>query len=101
MRFLPILPKPGKLGLRPSNEAFAGPLPAFYMNDYSVMGLRVSNCAAALALLTDQRHTVTHHHGCRAVAIRSAADIQRIVGLLVNNNLDAELADVAEQIYQG
>lgn len=101
MRFLPLVPKPGIQGLLSSDAVFADSLPVFYMNDYSVMGLRVSDCAAALALLVDRRYTVIDRQGGRGVAIRSAADIQRIVGLLAKNGLDAELADVAEQIYQG
>ncbi len=101
MPFLPILPKPGIRGMLSADEVCTGSLPAFYMNDYSVMGLRVSDCAAALALLADRRYTLTKRQGDTGVAIRSAADIQRIVGLLSKNGLDAELADVAEQIYQG
>ena len=101
MRFLPLVAKPGIQGLSSSDAVFTGSLPAFYMNDYSVMGLRVSDCDAAFALLADRRYAVTHRQGGRGVAIRSAADIQRIVGLLAKNGLDAEVADVAEQIYQG
>lgn len=101
MRFLPIFQKPGDHGVLPPDEGFAGPLPVFYMNDYSVMGLRVSDREAALALLANHRYTVRHREGCRGVAIRCAADMRAIIDLLIEGGLAAEVADIAEQIYQG
>ncbi len=101
MRFLPLLAKHGGNNGLSADEVFTGPLPAFYMNDYSVIGLRVSDCTAAFALLADHHYTVADLQGGRGVAVRSAADISAIIGLLTANGLAAEMADIAEQIYQG
>lgn len=101
MSFIPILPKPDVPGQATPDEVFRGPLPTFYMNDYSVMGLRVSDCAAALELLEAHRYPLIIRQGCRGVAIRSAAEIRQIVGLLAENGLDGEMVDIVDQIYQG
>lgn len=101
MRFFPILAKPDVHGPAQPGEVFAGPLPAFYMNDYSVMGLRVNDCAATFALLEAHRYPVLRRQGCRGVAIRTAADIRQIIGLLAENGLNGELADLVDQVYQG
>ncbi len=101
MRFLPIVPKPDTHDQIRTSGVFAGPLPRFYMNDYSVMGLRVSDCAATFRLLAAHHYAVTERQGCRGIAIRAAAEIPQIVELLAQNGLNGEVTDVAEQIYQG
>ncbi len=77
------------------------PLPTFYMNDYSVMGLRVSDCAATFKLLEAHRYAVTDLQGSRGVAIASAREVPQIIDLLAKNGVNGEMADIAEQIYQG
>ncbi len=101
MRFMPILAKTGNYGRDQAAGVFTGPLPDFYMNDYSVMGLRVSDCAATFKLLEEHRWAVIDRQGCLGVAIRSAAEIRKIIDLLTANGVRGELADVAEQMYQG
>ncbi len=101
MRFMPILTKPGMDGQTRTGDVFAGPLPNFYMNDYSVMGLRVNDGPAVFKLLAAHRYTVLDRHGCRGVAVRSVREIRQIIELLTRNGVRGEVADVAEQIYQG
>ncbi|MGD9250982.1 MAG: hypothetical protein PVG19_07145 [Desulfobacterales bacterium] len=101
MRFMPILPKPGIRGQTRAAGALPEPLPTFYMNDYSVMGLRVSDCAATFKLLEDHRYAVTDRQGSRGVTIGSARDVRQIIELLSKNGVSGEMADIAEQIYQG
>ena len=101
MRFMPILPKPDIHDQTCTAGVFTGPLPRFYMNDYSVMGLRVSDCAATFRLLAAHRYDVAERQGCRGIAIRAAAEIPQIIALLARNGLSGEVTDVAEQIYQG
>ena len=100
MPFLPIVSKP-EIHDPETDATWAGPLPAFYMNDYSVMGLQVSDCDAAFELLATRRYEVTRRHGCRGVVIHAAGEIRRIAGLLAENGLSGEMADIAGQIYQG
>jgi hypothetical protein len=101
MSYLPIVSKSGGLQPLPTGEMFEGPLPTFYMNDFSIMGLRVSDCAATVNLLRRHRFAVGHRREKLGVDIRNAADVRQIIGLLAEHGLAAELADVAEQIYQG
>ena len=101
MRFMPILQKSDTHGQDRAERDFAGPLPIFYMNDYSVLGLRVSDCAATFKLLAAHRYTVTDRDGCRGIVIRSAADIRQLLALLTKNGLQGEMADIADQMYQG
>ena len=101
MRFMPILPKPDSRGQAPAADALPEPLPTFYMNDYSVMGLRVSDCAATFKLLEAHRFAVTDRQGCRGVTIGSAREVGQIIDLLFQNGVNGEMADIAEQIYQG
>ena len=101
MHFMPILPKPDIRGQTRGAGALPEPLPAFYMNDYSVMGLQVNDCAAAFKLLEAHHYTLTHRRKCRGVIIRSAREIRQIIDLLSQNGLNGEMADIAEQIYQG
>ena len=101
MRFLPIVTRPSIHNQGGPADGFAGPLPTFYMNDYSVLGLRVSDRAAAFKLLKAHRFPVAHQQGCRGITVRNVEEIRRISGLLAENGLNGELADIAEQIYQG
>ncbi len=101
MRFMPILPKPDSRGPIRAAGAMPEPLPTFYMNDYSVMGLRVSDCAATFKLLEAHRYAVTDRQGSRGVAIASAREVPQIIDLLAKNGVNGEMADIAEQIYQG
>ena len=101
MRFIPILAKPDGQGPGQADEVFAGPLPAFYMNDFSVMGLRVSDCTATFALLASHGYALRHRQGCRGVAIRTAAEIRPIIELLAENGIGGEMADLVDQVYQG
>jgi hypothetical protein len=100
MPFLPIVTRPENRD-QGTAESPTGPLPTFYMNDYSVMGLRVSDCDAALALLTARRYAVARRHGCHGVVVGSADDIRVIAGLLAESGLGAEMTDIVAQIYQG
>ncbi len=101
MRFMPVLQKADTPGQGRTRRDFAGPLPIFYMNDYSVMGLRVSDCAATFNLLAAHRYTLIERDGCRGIVVRCAAEIRQIIDLLTQNGIRGEMADIAEQIYQG
>ncbi len=101
MHFMPIVPQADMQDQSRTAAVFAGPLPRFYMNDYSVMGLRVNDCAATFRLLAAHRYDVSERRGCRGVAIQAAAEIPEIIDLLARNGVSGEVTDVAEQIYQG
>jgi len=76
-------------------------LPDFYMEDFSVLGLCVNDCNRAAAILEQHQFTVSQSNGAVAVAVNEAAQVAKAVGLLKENGLACEVADVAEGIYQG
>jgi hypothetical protein len=78
-----------------------GLLPLFYMNDFSRLGLRVRSCDAALSVLAEYRYGVVQDEDGSHVALDRAAQVQAVVQLLNGHGIDCEIADVADQIYQG
>ena len=76
-------------------------LPVFYMNDFTRLGLRVDPCDAALRVLEDNRYGLIHDDDGIHVAIEGAAQVQTVVQLLNGHGIHCELADVADQVYQG
>ena len=76
-------------------------LPAFYMEDYSVLGLRVDRLDASLQILKEGDFQVNSASNRFEITIENAGQIPRIVDLLGRNGIDWELSDVIEQVYQG
>ena len=78
-----------------------GLLPLFYMNDFSRLGLRVHPCDAALSVLVKNRFGVIQDEDGSHVTLDGIAQVQALVQLLKGHGIDCEIADVADQIYQG
>ncbi len=78
----------------------AGGLPVFYMNDYSRMGLWVSDCAAAIELLRDE-FAVTGGPGIPEVVLNGSTAVSALVGKLRAAGIDCGFGDVVDQLYQG
>jgi len=76
-------------------------LPTFYMEDFSVLGLRVNDSAHAVRVLDRHSYMVRHESGTTEVNLDTAAQIQAVVRLLEDNGLKCEISDLAESIYQG
>jgi hypothetical protein len=76
-------------------------LPVFYMNDFSRLGLRVNPCDAALSVLAKNRYGGGQHEDGSHVALDRADQVLTLVQLLRGHGIDCEIADVADQIYQG
>ena len=76
-------------------------LPVFYMEDYSVMGLRVTDLDSALELLAGQDMRLSGEGACRRVVLDDRRQIPRVVDLLTSHGISCIMADVAEQMYQG
>ena len=77
------------------------PLPAFYMSDYSVIGLRVENLEEVVRVLRDKSYRVSGEDCGVEVMINGPADFQDIVRLLRAGGIRYEMGDLVEQIYQG
>ena len=94
---LPILPNE-------SNAAICLPysaLPSFYMEDYTVLGLRVGNLDAALRLLEKNGISIFKSPGYSELSIQKRDQIPQIIQLLNANDISCNIADIVEQVYQG
>lgn len=77
------------------------PLPKFYMEDFSILGLRVSDCRRTAQVLDAHSFSLKHSDGSMAVNIEPAARIENVMQLLRENGVACEIADVAQGMYQG
>lgn len=82
-------------GVVHSNE-----LPVFYMNDYSRMGLWVSDCAAAIELLQD-RVAPAGRTGAPEIRVDGSAAVSALVDTLRAAGIECGFGDVVDQLYQG
>ena len=71
------------------------------MNDYSRLGLRVHPCDEALRVLEKNRYGLIQDDDGFHVAIEGVAQMQTVVQLLNGHGVTCEIADVADQVYQG
>ena len=76
-------------------------LPLFYMNDYSRLGLRVTSCEGARQVLAENRFGVVEDAEGSHVVLANAGEVQAAVALLNRRGVACEVADLADQIYQG
>jgi hypothetical protein len=76
-------------------------LPIFYMEDYTVLGLRVGNLGAAVRLLEKNGITLLKKAGTIELSIERSDQIPQIFGLLNANGISCDIADIVESVYQG
>ena len=76
-------------------------LPSFYMEDYTVLGLRVGNLDAALRLLENNGISFFESPGYSELSIEKRDEIPNIIQLLNANDISCVIADIVEQVYQG
>ena len=76
-------------------------LPSFYMEDYSVLGLRVGNFDATVRLLEKNGLSIFRSEGYSELSLEKRDEIPRIIQLLNANNISCVITDVIEQVYQG
>ena len=75
------------------------PLPDFYMEDFSILGLQVSDCQRAAQILAANSFSLKDSEGSLAVNIETAARIGDVVQLLKESGVACEIADVAGGMY--
>ncbi len=76
-------------------------MPEFYMEDYSVMGLKTRSLPQALNIIENHRFIIVKHKSYYKIKIENAADVLHILNLLGQNNVDAEYTDLIDHVYQG
>jgi hypothetical protein len=76
-------------------------LPTFYMEDFSVVGLRVNDCDHAIRVLGRHAYSLKQAGGGTGVDIQRVSQVHDVMQLLNGNGLECEIADIAEGMYQG
>lgn len=76
-------------------------LPAFYMEDHSIMGLLVERFDDAVRLLEEQGFLLTRKKDAVEVDTQSPAQIESLFALLETNRIAFEMRDILERVYQG
>ena len=76
-------------------------LPSFYMEDFTVLGLRVGNLDAAVRLLKKNGIRIFKGPGYSELSLEQRDQIQHIIELLNANDISCVMADIVEQVYQG
>jgi len=76
------------------------PLPDFYMEDYSIVGILVEDFQPVEALLRKSGYTVVTRPGGGEVGLDTIADLPGILAELRRHGFAADVGDVADTIYQ-
>lgn len=97
MKYYPIVQKDQHFTASPGSRQ----LPLFYMTDFSVLGFRVSDCRQAANILDRHAYPLRHASGGIEVALDAASRFRDVLELLTGNGLTCDIADIADDIYQG
>ena len=100
MKTLSILPKHGNV-VDGCGTYLDTRLPDFYMADFSVMGLRVSDMSDAVESLQAVGIRVRQDNGLAFTDIGNLSEMRQVLGILDARGIDYEWSDIAQQIYQG
>lgn len=76
-------------------------LPSFYMEDYTVLGLRVGDLAEAVRILEINGIRIYKSPGFSEVSFEQRDQIPQIIQLLTANDISCVMTDIVEQVYQG
>jgi hypothetical protein len=76
-------------------------LPSFYMEDYSVLGLRVGDLGEAVRVLEKNGIRIHKNPDYSELSLEQKDQIPPIIQLLNANDISCVMADIVEQVYQG
>jgi hypothetical protein len=97
---LPIVPKTARTPGSSSIDGIEVELPLFYMSDFSVMGLWVSDCGRAVRILQERFPITTG--GCHPeILVDGTHGIIEVVETLKSAGIDSRVGDIVDQVYQG
>jgi len=97
---LPIVPKSERPEDNVRDDLNGIDFPLFYMSDFSVMGLWVSDCGQAVRILRE-RFPITGGPNHSAVMIDGTPGIIEVVETLKSSGIDCGISDIVGQVYQG
>ena len=76
-------------------------LPSFYMEDFTILGLRVGNLEQAAKLLGKNGIDVIEGDGGLELSVEGPDRLPAIAYLLHSNGITCDITDIVEQVYQG
>lgn len=97
MTRLPILPIKSIDRICPPDRL----LPQFYMEDFTVLGLRVENPADARLVLEANGFRTFQNHGYTELSINQKDQLPYVIQLLNSNDISCVITDIVDQVYQG
>lgn len=100
MGLLPIVPKESDTTSRRCYLK-SEHLPAFYMEDFSVIGLTVEDMEKTVVALQRNGIAIENKDALAMAHIDGLNGMKAVLGLLEANGIAFELTDIADQIYQG
>ncbi|MFP5212468.1 MAG: hypothetical protein ACLGPL_03735 [Acidobacteriota bacterium] len=75
------------------------PLPAFYMGDFSILGLLVDDLPKVREILS-KRDYLASSGPDGGVSLVDLADLPEIIRLLEQESIGCEIADLVKEVYQ-
>ena len=97
MSFFPILP----METEGREDPFEFAPPVFYMEDFSILGIRVQSVAEAAKLFAENGLTCETGPDCAKLYMKRPRTLSVAAGILRENKLPFAIADVADRMYQG
>lgn len=94
---LPIIPNESDVTICLPDSSF----PSFYMEDFSVLGLRVGNLTTAVRILEKNGIRIYKAQGYSELSLQKTDQIPHIMHLLKENDISCAIADIVEHVYQG
>ncbi len=94
---LPIIPNESDTTIYFPDSSF----PPFYMEDFSVLGLRVGNLTTAVRVLEKNGIRIFKGQGFNELSFQVKDEIPHIIQLLTANGISCAIADIVEHVYQG
>ena len=76
-------------------------LPTFYMGDYTVLGLRVGNLAAAVQQLEKNGIVLFKKQGYLELSLEKRDQLLHIIRMLNASHIPCDIVDIVEHVYQG
>ena len=78
----------------------ARPLPLFYMEDFSILGITVTDYPTAQAFLRQTGYTIIARPGGGDINLQHISHLPKLLKQLNEHGIDATVSDVADTIYQ-
>ncbi len=97
---LPIVPQKPEIHDRDEIESIPFDLPLRYMSDFSVLGLWVSDCEAAVRVLKE-RFFVAVSPDHAEIMVDGAPGVLDAVETLRSAGIESGVSDIVDGLYQG